>query len=136
MGEGEGLKGKIAPFFLLPTQNRGGGALDAGGGPGHGGGRGKGEKGERAPGSRFPSPISEEGARKEGCHGGGRRPVLAGAAATLQGLAAAGARGKGRGNLGDSIPLTTSGWGGMWRRLDGGGRTAGSGAVAAAQRAR
>ena len=28
------------------------------GGPGHGGGRGKWEKGERAPGSRFPSPIS------------------------------------------------------------------------------
>ena len=25
MGEGEGLKGKIAPFFLLPTQYRGGG---------------------------------------------------------------------------------------------------------------
>ena len=39
----------------------------------------------------------------------GRRPALAGAAAALQSLAVAGLGGKGTGNLGDSIPLTTSG---------------------------
>ena len=72
MGEGEGLKGKIAPFFLLPTQSRGGGALGAAGGPGHGGGRGQGGKREGAMGSRFPSPISEERPRREGRNGHGR----------------------------------------------------------------
>ena len=84
MGEGEGLKGKIAPFFLLPMQSRGGGhwvpAAALAGGPGHGGGRGQGGKREGAMGSRFP-PISVEGPVGRGATAmaaaAGRRPLAA-----------------------------------------------------------
>ena len=40
-------------------------------GPGHGGGRGQGGKREGAMGSRFPSPISEERAHRDGRNGHG-----------------------------------------------------------------
>ena len=49
---------------------------------GLGGGRGEGEKGQDDARSRFPSPISEEGPRREGCGGRGHggRAAAAGSA--------------------------------------------------------
>ena len=62
-------------------------AMAAAGSEGKGGGRFK--------GSIPPPLILREGARDEGSHGGGRRAVLAGAAAALQSLVTAGVRGRG-----------------------------------------
>ena len=69
-----------------------------------------------------PPSISEEGPRREGSHGGGRRSALAGAVAALQGLAAAGARGKGRGRRWYPFPSLTMDWGAAERASHGGRR--------------
>ena len=62
------------PLPLSGKQGRGRWAPAAAlaGGPGHGGSRGQGGKREGAMGSRFPSPISEERARREGRGSHGR----------------------------------------------------------------
>jgi len=98
-----------------------------GGGPcrqpwGLGGGRVGGGKEEGCTGNGFPPSISEEGPRREGSHGGGRRSALAGAVAALQGLAVAGARGKGRGRRWDPFPSLTMDWGAAERASHGGQR--------------
>ena len=79
MEEGEGLKGKIAlhPLPLDAEQGRGrwAPAVALVGGPGHGGGRDQGEKGEGEEGVRFPySPRAEVvcGGRATVAGGGGR----------------------------------------------------------------
>ena len=75
----------MAKSHLLPppsTGNRGG----EGQSPaalGHGGGWEEGEKGHGGAGVRSPPSISREEACKEGSHGDGRRPSLAGAVAAL-----------------------------------------------------
>ena len=76
------------------------------------GGRGEGRRGRTARGVDSPPQFQRRGPVGRGATAmvvAGRRPALAGAAAMLQSPAVAGAGGKGRGNLGDSIPLTTSG---------------------------
>ena len=62
---------------------------------GHGGGRGKGGKRQGGAGDRFPSPISEEGTRREGCDGpghGGRAAAMGSASRGGQGRVRAGKR--------------------------------------------
>ena len=68
-------------------------------------------KEEGCSGNGFPPSISEEGPRREGSHGGGRRSALAGAVTALQGLAAAGARGKRKRATVGSFSLTHHGLG-------------------------
>ena len=90
--------GIFSLLFFLPTGKQGrareGAAAALAGRPRHGGGREGGGKEEGRTGNGFPSSILEEGPRREGSHGDGRRSALGGAAAALQGLAVAGARGK------------------------------------------
>ena len=100
--KGRGFWAKSPFFSLLPSRRTGEALLDAGGGPRRRprarrrpGPWGK----EREGGSWGRLPPRFQGRRPAGrgamAAGGGRRPALAGAAAALQGLAAAGARGKG-----------------------------------------
>ena len=82
----------MCPFFLLPPRWEAGEAAQGVGGArpaalGLGDGREIGEKGEGHAGVRFPSSISEKGARGEGCHGGGRLEAEAGAGSGGQGAA-------------------------------------------------
>jgi len=71
-----GLRAKQPFISFLSTESRGGGAgrrrrpSPAAQGTAAAGARGERERG--ATGSRFPSPISEEGARREGRNGHGR----------------------------------------------------------------
>ena len=62
-------------FFLPLAEKQGRGRRNAGGARpvalGHGGGREVGEKGQVGAGDQFPSLISEEGTRREGCDGPG-----------------------------------------------------------------
>ena len=59
------------------------------------GGREKGGKGQGGAGDRFPSPISEEGTRREGCDGpghGGRAAAMGSASRGGQGWVRVGKR--------------------------------------------
>ena len=129
MGEGEGLKGKIALFFLLPAQSRGGGVLGAGGGPR------RRPRARRRPGSGGkregawgvdPPPNFRRGGRKEGATAmataAGRWPWAARA-----GAARASARGeKGEGGPGHlPRPLARAG---TWRSGPATGSRRGGGA--------
>ena len=98
MGEGEGLKGKIAPSSSSLRRAEEGGrwerAAALAGGPGHGGGRGQGGKRKGPAGNHFPLLIWAEAVCRGGAMaaGGGRRPACA--AAALRGPAAARVRGE------------------------------------------
>jgi hypothetical protein len=69
--------GIFALLFFLLTEKQGrareGAAAALVGRPRHGGGREGRGKEEGRTGNGFPSSISEEGPRREGSHGGGRR---------------------------------------------------------------
>ena len=84
--KGRGFLANVPSFFLLTSRTAEGerwaSAAALAAGPGHGGGRGQRGKREGAMGSRFPSPISEEGGRREGCdgHGHGGRAAAMGSA--------------------------------------------------------
>ena len=105
--------GIFALLFFLPNGKQGrareGAAAALAGRSRHGGGREGGGKEEGCTGNGFPPSISEEGPRREGSHGGGRRSALGGAVVALQGLAAAGARGKRKRATVGSFSLTHHG---------------------------
>ena len=97
--KGRGLWANMPFFFLLTRRTKEGEAQGASGGPRR---RpraqrrpGPGEKREEATRSRFPSPISEEGTRREGCDGpghGGRAAAMGSASKGGQGWVRAGKR--------------------------------------------